>query len=64
MLTRTREELQALFLDMTGRTAQDSGILSIEQYGEDLIVAGARFDDSLSDRVASSRAPTRHVTAP
>jgi acyl-coenzyme A thioesterase PaaI-like protein len=46
MLTHTREELQALFLDMTGRTAEDSGILSIEQYGEDLIVATARFDES------------------
>jgi uncharacterized protein (TIGR00369 family) len=46
MLTHTRDELQALFLDMTGRTAEDSGILSIEQYGEDLIVASARFDES------------------
>jgi uncharacterized protein (TIGR00369 family) len=46
MLTHTRDELQALFLGMTGRTVEDSGILSIEQYGEDVIVASARFDDS------------------
>ena len=46
MLTHTRDELQTLFLGMTGRTAEDSGILSIDQYGEDLIVASAQFDDS------------------
>ena len=46
MLTHTRDELQALFLDMAGRTAEDFGILSIDQYGEDLIVASAQFDDS------------------
>jgi hypothetical protein len=38
MLTHTRDELQALFLGMTGRTVEDSGTLSIEQYGEDVIV--------------------------
>ena len=31
---------------MAGRTEEDSGILSIEQYREDGIVASARFDDS------------------
>jgi acyl-coenzyme A thioesterase PaaI-like protein len=46
MLTHTRDELQALFLGMTGRTAGDAGILSIDHYGEDLIVASAHFDDS------------------
>jgi acyl-coenzyme A thioesterase PaaI-like protein len=46
MLTHTRDELQALFLAITGRAAEDSGILSIEQYSEDVIVARARFDDS------------------
>ena len=46
MLTHTRDELQALFLGMTGSAAEDFGILSIEQYGEDVIVASARFDES------------------
>jgi uncharacterized protein (TIGR00369 family) len=46
MLTHTRDELQALFVGMTGSAAEDSGILSIEQYGEDVIVASARFDES------------------
>jgi uncharacterized protein (TIGR00369 family) len=46
MLTHTREELQTLFLGMAGRTAEDSGILSIEQYDENVIVASARFDES------------------
>lgn len=46
MLTHTRDELQALFLGMAGRTAEDSRILSIEQYGEDVIVASVRFDES------------------
>jgi uncharacterized protein (TIGR00369 family) len=46
MLTHTRDELQALFLAMTGSKAHDSGILSIEQYSEDVIVARAHFDAS------------------
>src|SRR5271156_4017020 len=46
MLTHTRDELQALFLGMAGSTAEESGILSIEQYDEDAIVASAWFDDS------------------
>jgi uncharacterized protein (TIGR00369 family) len=46
MLTHTRDELQALFLGMTGSTAEESGILLIEQYDEDVIVASAWFDDS------------------
>ena len=58
MLTHTRDELQTLFLGMTGRTAEDSGILSIDQYGEDLIVASAQFDDSIFDRVVSLPALT------
>jgi uncharacterized protein (TIGR00369 family) len=45
MLTHTRDELQALFLGITGRTAEDS-ILSIQKYCEDVIVARAQLDDS------------------
>jgi uncharacterized protein (TIGR00369 family) len=46
MLTHTRDELQAVFLGMTGRTGDEPGLLSIETYGEDVIVASASFDDS------------------
>jgi uncharacterized protein (TIGR00369 family) len=46
MLTHTRDELQTLFLGMAGRAVGDFGILSIDQYSEDLIVASAQFDDS------------------
>ena len=46
MLTHTRDELQAIFLGMTGGTGDDPGILSIENYDENVIVARARFDDS------------------
>jgi uncharacterized protein (TIGR00369 family) len=46
MLTHTRDELQAVLLGMTGSTDDQPGILSIETYDEDVIVASASFDDS------------------
>jgi acyl-coenzyme A thioesterase PaaI-like protein len=45
-LTHTREELQEHFLGLTGRSHTDPGVLAIEHYSPELIVATTTFDES------------------
>ena len=44
MLTHTRDELQADYLRLIGRTGGEPGTLTIEDYSEELIVARTQFD--------------------
>jgi acyl-coenzyme A thioesterase PaaI-like protein len=43
MLTHTREELQADYLRLISRTGDEPGVLTIDHYSEDLIVARTSF---------------------
>jgi hypothetical protein len=43
MLTHTRDELQADYLRLISRTGDEPGVLTIEEYSEDLIVARTSF---------------------
>ena len=46
MLTHTKDELQEHYLHLIGRTGADPGVLSIERYSEELIVARVEFDET------------------
>jgi len=43
MLTHTREELQADYLRLIGRTGDEPGTLTIDEYSEEVIVAHTSF---------------------